>query len=243
MSRVRPLNAIDHGSLRFDGTVVGPAHRIVQIGLAEIPLVAADMPVCFAKDSTTGKFNVVALVGLGDPVNLFVQDRRFHATYCPRALQLTGFRLDAAGVAGLAVDESDPAFGHAGDPLFQDGEPTSLAVGVAAALDRLVADIGAARALVDSYAVLRLIQPLYLELRDATGKDEVLDGLYTIGTTELARLGDADVLRLHRSGALASATLLTASLVQVERLCQLHNARGGRRLRVARLAGDAGSLF
>lgn len=239
MSSLRPLNLADHGSLRFDPTVVGPAHRIVQIGLSEVPLVAADMPVCFAKDGTTGKFNLVALVGLVDPANLFVQDRRFHATYCPRALQLTGFRLDVRGVAGLAVDESDPAIGGTGDSLFRNGEPTSLAAGVAAALERLVADIGAARAMAEGYAALRLIQPMHLVLQDEHGKDEVIDGLYTIGTAALAQLGDVDVLRLHRSGALASAVLAAASLAQVERLCQLHNARGGGRLRIARLVDDA----
>ena len=238
MSRVRPLNFADHGSVRFDRTVVGPAHRIVQIGLSEIPLVAADMPICIAKDGATAKFNLVALVGLVDPANLFVQDRRFQATYCPRALQLSGFRLDAGGVAGLAVDESDPAIGDTGDALFQDREPTSLAAGVAAALARLVADINAARMLVEGYAALRLIQPMHLVLRDDHGTDDVIDGLYTIESAALAQLDDGDVLRFHRSGALASAALLTASLAQVERLCQLHNARGGRRLHIARLVDD-----
>lgn len=240
MSRVELLNPTDHGSLRFDRTVVGPGQRIVQIGLSEIPLVAADMPVCLAKDATTGRFNLVALVGLVDPANLFVHDRRFHATYCPRALQLTAFRLDTGGVAGLAIDPSDPAIGAAGDPLFEDGQPTPLAAGIAAALEHLVADIGAARDLVDGYAAQRLIRPLHLVLQTEDGHDHVIDGLYTIGTETLAQLADDAVLRLHRSGALASATLLSASLAQVERLCQLHAARGGQRLHITRLAHDDG---
>ncbi|KQN29947.1 hypothetical protein ASE88_14175 [Sphingomonas sp. Leaf38] len=220
--------------------MVGPAQRIVQIGLSEIPLVAADMPICLAKDATTGRFNLVALVGLVDPANLFVHDRHFHATYCPRALQLTAFRLDADGAAGLAVDASDPAVGAAGDPLFQGGAPTPLATGIAAALERLVVDIGAARELVERYAALRLIRPLHLVLQDDDREDHVIDGLYTIGSEQLMQLSDDAVLRLHRSGALASAALLTASLAQVERLCQLHTARGGRPLRIARLAADDG---
>jgi hypothetical protein len=244
MTRVRPLNRADHGALCFDNSVIGPSQRIVQIGLSELAMAAADMPLCLAKDANTGRFNLVALVGLVDPVNLFVHDRRFHATYCPRALQLTGFRLDPNGVAGLAVVEDDPAIGPAigtsGDPLFRDGKPSPVLAGIAAALEHLVADIGEARALVDGYAAQRLIRPLNLVLQTDDGKDHVIDGLYTIGTEQMMELPDDEVLRMHRSGALASATLLATSLVQVERLCQLHNAGGRQRLRITRLSPDDG---
>ena len=240
MTQVRPIDRADHGSLHFDPRVIGPAQRIVQIGVSEIALAAADMPLCLAKDANTGRFNLVALVGLIDPVNLFVEAQRFHATYCPRALQLTGFRLDAAGVAGLAVDEADPAIGSAGEPLFRDGEPAPILADVAAALQRLIADIGAARVLVDGYATQRLIRPLHLVVQEDDGQDHVIDGLYTIGSEALTQLPDASVVQMHRSCALASATLLASSLVQVERLCQLHNARSPRRLRIARLSHDEG---
>lgn len=240
MSRVRPLNRADHGALCFDSSVVGPDQRIVQIGLSELTLAVADMPLCLAKDANTGRFNLVALVGLVEPANLFVHDRRFHATYCPRALQLTGFRLDANGVAGLAVVEDDPAIGMSGDPLFNNGEPSPVLAGIAAALEHLVADIGEARALIDDYAAQRLIRPLNLVLQTDDGKDHVIDGLYTIGTEQMMQLPDDEVVRMHRSGALASATLLAASLVQVERLCQLHNAGGRQRLRITRLSPDDG---
>lgn len=240
MSRIRPLDRAEHGPLHFDRTVVGPAQRLVQIGLSELALAVADMPLCLAKDATTGRFNLVALVGLVEPVNLFVHDRRFHGTYCPRALQLTGFRLDRNGVAGLAVVDGDPAIGSTGDPLFRDGEPAPLLAGIAAALEHLVADIGAARDLVDGYAALRLIRPLHLVLHSDDGKEQVIDGLYTIGTEALMQLPADDVVRLHRSSALASAAVLTASLAQVERLCQLHNARGRQPLRITRLSPDDG---
>lgn len=240
MSRVRPLSRAEHGTLHFDRTVVGPAQCLVQVGLSELALAVADMPLCLAKDANTGRFNLVALVGLIEPINVFVHDRRFHATYCPRALQLTGFRLDRDGVAGLAVVDGDPAIGSAGDPLFQNGEPAPFLPGIAAALEHLVSDIEAARDLVDGYAALRLIRPLHLVLQSDDGKEHVIDGLYTIGTEALMQLPDDAVLRLHRSGALASAAVLSASLAQVERLCQLHNAGGRQRLRITRLAPDDG---
>ncbi len=233
MSRVLPLDRSAHGALRFDPGIVSSPQTIVQIGLSEIALVAADMPVCLAKDANTGRFNLVALLGLVEPGNLFCVEGRMHATYCPRALQLTGFRLDATGVAGLAVDETDGAIGAvSGQPLFVDGEPTPLLADIAAALHRLIADIGAARDVIGDYAGKRLIRSLRLTLQGDDGREHGIDGLYTIDTEALANLPDADVLALHRADRLAPATIIAASLVQIERLCQLNNARHARALRI-----------
>jgi len=240
MSTVRALRRADHATLCFDRTVVGAEQRVVQIGLSELVFAAADMPLCLAKDASTGRFNLVALVGLVGPVNLFVHDRRFHATYCPRALQLSAFRLDQNGVAGLAIVDDDPAIGTSGDPLFLDAEPSPLLTDVATALKGLVADIGAARDLVDGYAADNLIRPLNLVLQGTDSREHVIDGLYTIGTEALMRLPNDEVVRLHRSGALGWAGVLTASLAQVERLCQLHNAAGQQQLRIKRLSCDDG---
>ncbi|MBM6577468.1 SapC family protein [Microvirga sp. SRT01] len=225
MSRIRPLDPAHHGALRFDPGIVASTPRFVQIGLSEIVLAAADMPLCLAKDAHTGRFNLIALLGLVEPQNLFCVDGRFHATYCPRALQLTGFRLHPDGVAGLAIDEEDPALGASGQLLFENGRATPLTATIADALRRLIADLDAARDLIADYAARHLIRPLRLTLRRSDQHEHVIDGLYTIDQDALSGLSDADVVILHRADRLAPATLLSASLTQIERLCQLDAAR------------------
>jgi hypothetical protein len=70
-----------------------------------------------------------------------------------------------------------------------------------------------------------LIRPLQHNLRFDDGNEHQIDGLYSLGTDALAGLVDHAVLELYRSGNLAAAAIMSASLAQIERLRQLHNAR------------------
>lgn len=224
MSRIVPLDAARHHALRCDGMAGAAARQFVQIGLSEIALAAADMPLLLAKDAQTGRFNLIALFGLVEPRNLFWRDGAMQATYLPRAASLTAFRRDPAGVAGLAIDETDPALGVRGEPLFvAEHRPAPRLAEIRVALERVVADIAAAQALVDNYAQLRLIRPLSLVLRHGDGHEHALAGLYALDEAALAGLDDATVVALHRADQLAPAAVMAASLAQVERLRQLHN--------------------
>ncbi|APX64622.1 SapC family protein [Sphingomonas sp. gentR] len=225
MTGITPLSPAAHRGLRYNRHAAGGTRRFARIGLSEIAVAAADMPLCLAKDGQTGRFNLIALMSLVEPANLFVFGGGFQATYVPRAVMLGGFRLDARGAAGLAIDPADPSLGDAGGPLFAGEQPTPLADDIARALERLVADVEAAQALVDAWAAHGLIRALGLSLAKADGGAHDLAGLYTIDEAAVQALPDADVIALHRADRLAPAAVLTASLAQVERLRQLHNAR------------------
>ncbi|MBJ6122367.1 SapC family protein [Sphingomonas mollis] len=225
MSRIAPLNMADHGALCFDRNAAGATRQIVQLGLSEIAFAAADMPLCLAKDANTGRFDLIALLGLVEPTNLFSFGGHFQATYIPRAALLTGFRLDPNGAAGLAVDVADPTIGTDGEPLFADGRPAPLLGHLHQALEQVMADIAAARTLIARYAAKRLVRPLILSVRKADGRDHDIAGLYTIDEPAMRALPDDEVVALHRADALAPSTILSASLAQIERLRQLHNAR------------------
>ncbi|WP_167348929.1 SapC family protein [Sphingomonas sanguinis] len=214
-----------HARLRFDRSAAGATRRFARIGLSEIALAAADMPLCLAKDGQTGRFNLIALMSLVEPANLFVFGGGFQGTYVPRAALLGGFRLDVRGAAGLAIDPTDPSLGEIGEALFDGDRPALLLANVAQGLERLVADVAAAQALVDDWAGHRLIRPLALSLTRDDGTVHDLAGLYTIDEPAVRALPDTDVLALHRADRLTPAAILTASLAQVERLRQLHNAR------------------
>ena len=225
MTGIVPLSALTHARLRFDRSAAGATRRFARIGLSEIALAAADMPLCLAKDGQTGRFNLIALMSLIEPANLFVFGGGFQGTYVPRAALLGGFRLDPAGAGGLAIDPTDPSLGEDGRPLFDGDRPGPLLIDIAQGLERLVADVAAAQALVDDWAGHRLIRPLALSLTKGDGTVHDLAGLYTVDEAAMRALPDTDVLALHRADRLAPAAILTASLAQVERLRQLHNVR------------------
>lgn len=230
MSRIVPLDAVRHRGLRVDPMKGAAARSFVQIGLSEIASAAADMPLCFAKDGETGRFNLIALLGLVEARNLFWFGGGMQATYLPKAAGVTAFRLDPDGVAGLAVDETDPAAGHAGEALFEaDGAPVAALSDLADLLRGIVDDVGAARALVDVLASHKLIRPLRVKIRYEDGHVHEIAGLYGVSAEALADLDDAAVVALHRAGALRAAAVVTASLAQMERLRQLHDAASPRR--------------
>ncbi|WP_322965144.1 SapC family protein [Sphingomonas fuzhouensis] len=225
MTGITPLSPAAHGALRFDHHAAGASRRFVALGLSEIAFAAADMPLCLAKDAQTGRFNLIALMSLVEPANLFVFGGGFQATYVPRAALLGGFRLAPTGAGGLAIDPGDPSLGTAGEALFDGDRPAPLLTDIARALEQVVADVAAAQDLVETWAAHRLIRPLSLSLTRADGSVHDLAGLYTIDAAAVQALPDAAVQALHRADRLAPAAVLAASLAQVERLRQLHNAR------------------
>nr|WP_246616884.1 SapC family protein [Sphingomonas yunnanensis] len=216
------LDPARHGALRFDAAAAGRGRAIAQLGRGEIALAACDMPLCFAKDAGTGRFNLVALMALGGD-NLFAGGDGFHATYMPQAVLLGAFRL-AEGGTGLAIDPADASLGARGAALIERGAATSLVSELRDALRRLVADVAAAHALAGALARHRLLRPWRLVLRRANAREHALDGLYTIDEAALAALDEAAVVALHRDRALAAAAVIAASRHQLERLRQLHDA-------------------
>ncbi len=223
MSTVVPLSARRHAGLRLSFLPGGGAMRYALLGLSELPLAVADFPVCLAKDGQTGRFDLIALLSLTEPRNLFRINEQWQSTYLPEAARLAQFRLSAQSEVGLAVDEASDGWANDGEPLFVGGRPGAALAAVRPALEALVADVEAARAMIERFAELDLIRQMTVVLGRGDG-EEALEGVYTLDPEGLATLADADVLDLYRRGFLAAASLMSASLAQVERLRQLHNA-------------------
>lgn len=237
MTRLVALDPARHHAVHVDPVAGAAVRQFCQIGLSEIALAAADMPLFLVKDAQTGRFNLIALFGLIEPRNLFWYNDAMQLTYLPRAASLTAFRLDAGGAAGLALDEADAAVGTRGQALFAaDRTPASFLATTHDALNAVVADVAAAQALVDGYAQQRLIRPLSLVLRHADGHEHAIGGLYGLDEDALASLDDATVVAMHRADRLAPAAVIAASHAQVERLRQLHNAAGLRAIEAFTLA-------
>jgi len=231
MSRVVALNAARHGSLRVLPQGDGANRRFALLGKSELALAAADFPLCLAKDAETGRFNLIALFSLIEARNLFWQGAAWHATYLPRSAATAPFLLDPAGVCGLAIDEGSAAIATAGTPLFLErDQPSDYLIDTQRLLNEVVDDVVQAQAMVDCFVTHRLVRPLTLIFREEEGREQELAGLYTIGDETLRSLGNEAVLDLHHSDWLGPAAIISASLAQIERLRQLHNATSERQL-------------
>jgi hypothetical protein len=201
--------------------------RYALLGLSEVAVACADFPICLAKEADTGRFNLITLFSLDEPRNLFWFGGGWQATYLPRAATTAPFLLDSNSPLGLAVDEGSPRLGREGMPLFeQDGRPAKVLIDARSRLERLTSDVADAQVMVDRFAELRLVRPLVVVLTRGNGAQHQVDGLYSLSSQALAALDDQAVVDLYRRGYLAAASLMLASLNQMERLRQLHRATG-----------------
>lgn len=224
MTKIVALDRARHAALRLRPTPDVGRLRYAMIGLSELPVACADFPICLAKDAQTGRFNLIALFSLEEPRNLFWLDQRWQATYLPQAAMTAPFLLDANTEFGLAIDENSPRFAPEGVPLFEaDGRPTEVLSEARARLQRVTSDVADAQRMVERFADLSLLRPLTVILTRKNRTEHQIEGLYSVGSDALASLSDDVVVSLYRLGYIAAASIMRASLSQIERLRQLHN--------------------
>ncbi|MFL6604928.1 MAG: SapC family protein [Steroidobacteraceae bacterium] len=224
MTKITVLDRARHGALRLDPTPDLSGLRYALLGLSELAVACADFPICMAKDAQTGRFNLITLFSLEEPRNLFWIAGKWQATYLPVAATTVPFLLDVGAELGLAIDEDNPRLGREGIPLWEaDGRPSGLVSEARARLQRLTSDVADAQLMVDRFAELRLIRPLTVVLERKNGTEHQIEGLYSLGSRALAELSDDVVVNLYRLGYIAAASLMRASLNQMERLRQLHS--------------------
>jgi len=236
MSRITALHHDRHASIQLRHTSSSSKLRFALLGRSELTLAGADFPICLAKEADTGRFNLIALLSLIEPRNLFCANDQWHATYQPEATTTAPFYLDPTSKHGVAVDEDSVELNAGGMQLFDDhGKHTDTFNKISARLKRIAGDIIDAQRMVDDFAKRKLIRPLQLILQLNDGREHQIDGLYSLGTDALAALSDDSVVSLYRSGNLAAAAIISASLAQVERLRQLHNATGAQPITSARV--------
>jgi hypothetical protein len=236
MSRVTALHRARHASVQLRDPSGPSKLRFALLGRSELTLAGADFPICLAKEAETGRFNLIALLSLIEPRNLFWHNDRWHATYLPEATTTAPFLLDPDSPLGLAIDEDSVTLNGGGIQLFgAEGQPTEALKNISARLKRITNDIADGQRMVDDFAHRKLIRPLQLILRFGDGGEHQIDGLYSLGTEALASLTDNSVVELYRAGNLAAAAIMSASLSQIERLRQLHNASSAKPITSARV--------
>ena len=225
MTRIAPLHRVRHARVQLRQPAGATKQRFALLGRSELTLACADFPICVAKEAATGRFNLIALFGLVEPRNLYWLNEKWQATYLPEATTTAPFLLDPNSEHGLAIDEDGVTLNDGGVQLFgSDGQVLEVLKNISVRLKRITDDIADAQRMVDDFSQRRLIRPLQLILRHDDGREHQIDGLYSLGTEALASLADDSVVELYRAGDLAAAAIMSASLAQIERLRQLHNA-------------------
>lgn len=194
MSNFQALHKDQHKKLKIniDQTYAHSANSYaIPVSVFELSQAQADYPIVFIKDSKTGQFHLVALVGLKPNENLFSHPTGWQAEYIPQQLQgyplaltpsshNTDKQIVAIDIDSAAVNESD------GEILFTDeGEQSEFLTHKIQVMSQVIAQMPATRKFIDQMVKNELISPQSLTVKTNQGKEVNVTGLYIINEEKI----------------------------------------------------------
>ncbi|HEY9540226.1 MAG TPA: SapC family protein [Luteimonas sp.] len=226
------LNNIDHRDLRVDarrGARFGDRVMSSVTFPAEFRSVQAHYPIVF-RATGDDSFQPIALFGLRDGENLFLDGDGWDATCLPLAVERQPFLIGTAEDGGLLmhVDLDSPRVGTGtGEALFREhGGTTDFLDRMNSVLLALYEGLQGTAAFIEALARHELLEPFTLDVQLDDGSRITLAGLHTIAEERL-RVLDGDALaRLSRDGHLEPIYMAVASLsnlrILIERMNRAH---------------------
>ena len=214
--------------------VLGGALNMVPVVLSEFLKLVVQYPIAFSKDRDTGRFVCVALFGLHDNENLFVDNGRWDAIYIPLHVTRQPFFL------GKASDNPDASeqfvvcidAGHAsiqadsGEAIFDaEGNETAYLEKMKEGLAELLNGELPTQQFIDTLARLKLLVPMQLEITFDNMEATQVDGLYTIDEARLDALSADDIASLHAKRYLGPIHTMLASLGHLYSMIDRRNKR------------------
>jgi hypothetical protein len=231
MQKPELLNNITHKDLRVitqRGAQWGDAVMSCPVISDEFRSLQAHYPIVFQKDSQD-QFQPLALMGLQDGENLFLNDKGWTAQYVPLAIQREPFMI------GVAEDELRMLVNMASPRISQgaEGEAVFLPMGgnsdfldsANSILKALHEGFQATPEFVQALVTHNLLESFVLDVERPDGSHGRLLGFYTINEERLASLDATTISQLHAADYLQPIYMVLASMSNFHTLIQLHLAR------------------
>lgn len=211
----------------------GDTQSYTRVILEELKQAQSSYPLFFRKHGDTGQFEIIAMFGLADQENLFLDENGWHAHYIPLTIQrrpfLIGFQNDGSGsdTPVVHIDMDSPRVSNTeGEPLFlaQGGQSPYLQH-ISSVLNAIHEGNEKIQPFVDALQQYELIEPVSLKITLKDGNPIEVGGLYTIHEEILKGLSGETVAELHQQGYLEPVYMMLASLQNMTKLIELKNNR------------------
>lgn len=251
MTRHALLNNVTHKALRVItryGAEFGDDIGSVRTFPTEFAEMQREYPIFFRRDSVTGQYESVALLGLEKGENLFLESGRWNASYVPgmiaRGPFLIGFqRQEVDGEQReepvIHVDLDHPHVSQTeGTPVFMPHGGNSAYLDHIATVLRGIRDgVEVGKAMVTAFSTMNLIEPVKLDIKLDEVHGYSIVGMHTISRERLGALDAASLESLNRTGFLEGAFLVAASINNVRSLMAKKRARLSRSANLEMPAG------
>jgi hypothetical protein len=224
------LDSAQHRQLRLAGPItdwsLAGTLNALFVATAEFADVCREFPIVFVhagkEEDGSEAIAPLALFGLAQQQNLFLDGGRWRARYMPAILRVYPFciaRLDGQRFA-ICADLACAALGNStGQPLFDaDGKATAVLDGLQKQLELLETEIQRTRLAGRRLLELGLLREMRFDAKLPDGTQHTVDGFLTVDDAKLTALPDQVVGELHRSGVLGLVHLHWVSMGNMRRL-------------------------
>ena len=233
------LDNVTHKTLRVNRVYSadqGDNVNVVRVFPVEFGQLQNEYPMFFFKNTESGHFETIALLGFSDEENLYLGESGWDASYIPLAIErqpfLIGFQEQnvhgaPTQVPVVHIDMNHPSVGvgdAVGEPVFlpQGGETPYLE-----RISSVLMAINQGHEIAESFSQLlvglELLEPLAIDIEFVDGSRKGLDGLYTINEEKLKTISTNALEKLHKKERLQDIFMVIASMPNLARLIQRKN--------------------
>lgn len=249
MANFQLLNNVDHRDLKVivdRSAELGDNLAYAVTFPSEFRSLQRHYPVFFIKHSQTGEFQAIAMLGVEQGENLFLDETGWDAAYLPlnvvRQPFLIGFQdkedngtLTREPV--ISVDMDHPRVNtERGEPVFlEHGGQSEFLQKMNSILNLLHEGMLRSKPFFDTLCELDLLESFVLDVRLDDGSEHRLTGFYTINEDVLRKLSGDQLAMLNGRGYLEAIYMAVASTANLPALLERKNrrqkARAGHALR------------
>ena len=227
------LNNISHKDLRIvtqRGAQWGDDVMSAPVTPDEFRGLQAHYPIVFQRDGQ-GAFQPVALFGLREGQNLFLNEQGWDADCLPLSIQRMPFSIGVAqdDEMRMMVDMASPriASGAEGEAVFlPHGGNTELLERANSVLLTLHEGLQATPEFMQALVANELLEPFVLDVQQPDGSQGRLVGFHMIHEERLAALDASVVTLLHQADYLQPIYMAIASMSNFSALIRRHLAAG-----------------
>ncbi len=220
-----PLHQEKHAQLKvksgYDLSLVENRH-LLPLVMHEVVAASIEYPVLLAKNPENNKFQFIAMMGLEEQENLFMENSEFVGSYMPGIVTNYPFRLGAANEERdkwiiVFNDESSLINEDEGEALFdENGEDTEYFKNRKKIIGRYYEQSQQTDEMISMFDDLGLLKEQSISVN--ADKQITLTGIHTIDEEALYNLPDEKVLDLHKRGILGVIYAQLRSLGHIRRL-------------------------
>lgn len=239
MANYQLLNNVDHADLRVNterSAALGDAVMFAVTYPFEFRQVQAHYPIVLFKNPQDSQFYPVALFGLSQGENLFLDQQGWAPTFIPASIQrapfLIGFQEDpndpmADTKRVVTVDIEHPRVSKdMGLAVFTDnGGYSDYLQKVSDLLEAIYSGGIQNKALIAALEEHRLLQSMDLDIGLVDGSHAQLSGFYVVDDLALQQLDAQALGQLNQQGLLMPIYMMVASMSQLRALVQRKNQR------------------